>query len=166
MILDKTAMKSDNLKKKEVMKTILSTTALFLLINTICFATTAGTYSNLPGELKNRSVTRDTAGMITQLLYQPALEKEGYIDDIPFDTNEISTGYLVASLTEQNQEAYIDDIPFNTALIAKSQPASFTGRFENEAEQYVNDIPFNTKKIAEKYLNNVNCRVVCDNLKH
>jgi len=148
------------------MKTIFSTTALFLLINTITFATTAGIYSKLPGELRNRSVTRDTAGMITQLLYQPALENEGYVDDIPFDTHKISTGFLVATLKEQNQEAYIDDIPFNTALIAKSQLMSTVATFKNEAEQYVNDIPFNTKKIAEKYHQNSNGRVVCDNLKH
>lgn len=166
MILVNNGMNSDNQQKKEVMKTIFSTTALFLLINTIAITATAGIFPGLPGELKNRTIARDTAGITTPLLYQPSLTKEDYVDDIPFDTHEVSTGYLVAMLTEQNQEDYIDDIPFNTALIAGSQPSYMASRFANEAEPYINDIPFNTSIIAEKYFQSRNCRVVCVNLNH
>ena len=53
-------------------------------------------------------------------------------------------------------EAYIDDIPFNTEEIAANYlyEKALTVEFEMAEEEYIDDIPFNTRNIAEQSLYN------------
>ena len=51
------------------------------------------------------------------------LKDELAVDDIPFNTTEISSGTLnqfPPVKTILDDEAYIDDIPFNTSVIASN----------------------------------------------
>lgn len=71
-------------------------------------------------------------------------EEEAYIDDIPFNTEEI---YLDSFMEE---ESYINDIPFNTALIASNAKLEkyYPYSIKMEEEAYVDDIPFNTQTVV------------------
>lgn len=60
--------------------------------------------------------------LFSTVLFANNFENEEYIDDIPFNTNEIAAQslYQQAISTEffMEDEEYIDDIPFNTKEIA------------------------------------------------
>lgn len=45
------------------------------------------------------------------------MEEEGYIDDIPFDTDKVILNYRLLNMPE---ERYIDDIPFDTEEVVKN----------------------------------------------
>ena len=85
-------------------------------------------------------------------------EPEPYINDIPFNTEEVAASYLyqqpVAVPFEFEDETYIDDIPFSTACVAADclyhKALKVTYSFNDEP--YVDDIPFNTEKIVLDYL--------------
>ncbi|MBC8319204.1 MAG: hypothetical protein H8E34_00610 [Bacteroidetes bacterium] len=63
-----------------------------------------------------------------------SLEEENYIDDIPFDTREISAEYKYLKAMKENfefnEEPYIDDIPFKTVETVQSL---------NNQEDYTNN---------------------------
>ncbi len=93
------------------------------------------------------------------------MQDEGYIDDIPFNTNEIaSLSLYLHAVNEQfeMEEEVISDIPFDTFEIAKQEifRLSLAKEFSLEDEAYINDIPFDTGEIA-----NINCKgiMVADN---
>ena len=81
------------------------------------------------------------------------LEEENYIDDIPFNTEEIASnipGYsansLVLTLEEEN---YIDDIPFCTRKVYDSLMLnSSLNKFQLDDETYIDDIPFDTYEVS------------------
>lgn len=88
------------------------------------------------------------------------MEKEAYINDIPFDTGNISIKYLynraLAENFEMEEESYIDDIPFNTEEIAVNRLSlnAMKVEFDLPEENYIDDIPFSTKLVA----NNLICK--------
>ena len=45
------------------------------------------------------------------------MEEEGYIDDIPFNTDQVVNDSKTFNIEE---EGYIDDMPFNTSKIFKT----------------------------------------------
>jgi len=84
------------------------------------------------------------------------LAEEDYIDDIPFDTEEIYNTLaddddLVNFILED--EAYIDDIPFDTELVVQElQMEDDLKAFALNDEGYIDDIPFDTEAIAYNIL--------------
>jgi hypothetical protein len=99
-------------------------------------------------------------GIAVQADRQPvtfSLAEEPYIDDIPFDTEEIAGTVTDSSDLTQftlEEEQYIDDIPFNTEAIAQKaqQKASYEKAmaevFTLKEEKYIHDIPFSTDQVA------------------
>ncbi len=99
-------------------------------------------------------------GMIVMAEKQPvkfSLTEEAYIDDIPFNTEEIAgtlTNPTDLTLFTLEEEPYIDDIPFNTEAIAQSlqmkadYERAMAEVFPLKAENYINDIPFLTEQLA------------------
>lgn len=94
---------------------------------------------------------------ITQFLFSnnvnPQLEDENYINDIPFNTEEIASDILGVSNIPPSvfildDEEYIDDIPFNTVEIVSNIKNNFVSSdFSLEEERYITDIPFDTQEI-------------------
>jgi len=88
------------------------------------------------------------------------METEEYIDDIPFNTQEVATNVLyqqaLAEDFEMDNETYVDDIPFNTETIAGISLSlqAMDETFEMVDESYIEDIPFNTEIIAASYSDN------------
>lgn len=99
-------------------------------------------------------------GIAVQADIKPAkfsLAEEPYIDDIPFNTEEIAgtvTGSTDLTQFTLDEEPYIDDIPFNTEAIAQKvqQKADYEEAlakvFTLKEEKYINDIPFSTDQVA------------------
>lgn len=83
------------------------------------------------------------------------MEEETYIDDIPFNTNELSTACLynmaMAEEFEMEEEGYIDDIPFSTECVTANclYLKAMNVDFELPEEEYVDDIPFSTKRVVK-----------------
>lgn len=90
------------------------------------------------------------------------LEEEEYINDIPFDTEDVvlngnpdlSPDFMRGQVFILEEEAYIDDIPFDTHEIA-SVYMNGTKSIENinlaftlDEELYIDDIPFNTEMVV------------------
>ena len=76
--------------------------------------------------------------------------EEKYIDDIPFNTNEVFTNIISEqNLAEFNfeDEEYIEDIPFNTECVTSDclykQAVSID--FQLDEDRYIDDIPFDTE---------------------
>lgn len=109
------------------MKTQLQFTALATLIVALSFGMSASTFD---------------------------FDPEPYINDIPFNTEEIAAAYLynqaITVPFELDDETYIDDIPFNTECIAANciYHEALNVNFNLEEEAYIDDIPFKTEKIA------------------
>jgi len=79
-------------------------------------------------------------------------EDEKYINDIPFNTEEIAASTLEFVIYSPElileEENYINDIPFNTGdVVSNIQSSSLSPEFILEEEDYINDIPFNTNEI-------------------
>ena len=76
-------------------------------------------------------------------------EDEGYINDIPFNTEQIVIDIKLRNI-DFDEEAYVDDIPFKTDRVVKmynyTNAVNTDYTFEEEAN--INDIPFNTKSVA------------------
>ena len=67
-------------------------------------------------------------------------EPETYINDIPFDTEEIARKYeMIFPYIEEEQN--VNDIPFDTEEVARQYEVIFP-YFEEET--YIDDIPFDT----------------------
>jgi len=119
-----------NSKKYSAMKTyqILTSVSLFLVISINSFA---GGYG---------------------------LQKETYIDDIPFNTKEIfdSIRYQQALTASFNmeEENFIEDIPFETSKIVAQyhSDSAMNVSFEMPEEKTIDDIPFNTLYITSQVL--------------
>lgn len=76
----------------------------------------------------------------------PVLVEEVYINDIPFNTNDIA----IASILDGDEltleeEAYVDDIPFDTETIAVKYLPNI--KIKSSDEAYIDDLPFNTEKV-------------------
>lgn len=78
-------------------------------------------------------------------------EEESYIEDIPFDTECVTTNCkykkAMSVVFEMEDEKYVNDIPFDTKNIAQN---SSQNKLDFEDEAYIDDIPFNTLSIATK----------------
>jgi hypothetical protein len=78
-------------------------------------------------------------------------EDEAYIEDIPFDTECVTTNCrykkAMAVVFEMEEENYINDIPFDIKNIAQN---SSQNEIDFEDEAYIDDIPFSTLSIATK----------------
>ncbi|HNS16827.1 MAG TPA: hypothetical protein PKH94_11565 [Bacteroidales bacterium] len=88
---------------------------------------------------------------------QLSLNEEAYIDDIPFNTEEIAGISVNASDLTQfslKEEEYIDDIPFDTEEIVQSlqrnasQDEAMASVFLLDEELYIDDIPFETEQVV------------------
>jgi len=102
-----------------------------------------------------------------------SIDEEMYIDDIPFETEEIVVAmgssdvkmplsYMAFSLDE---EAYIDDIPFDTEEIASAAlGTTLPLDFEMDEEAYIDDIPFDTNLVYQCYQKN--CKKACELVKN
>jgi len=108
-----------------------------------------------------KTFTKSTALLIATLFFSTIIsakgfemESESYVDDIPFNTEEIAAQaiYEQAVTVEfyMEDEEYVNDIPFNTDSLAKVglSNQALAQDFDMEEETYVDDIPFNTNKIA------------------
>ncbi len=108
-----------------------------------------------------KTFTKSTALLIAALLFSTIIsakgfemETETYVDDIPFNTEEIA----VQAIYEQavtvefylEEEEYVNDIPFNTDSLAKValNNEALAQDFNMEEETYIDDIPFDTNEIA------------------
>ncbi len=99
------------------------------------------------------------AVMLTTNLFASAFSfnEESYIDDIPFNTEEIYNDIVI----ERQQadfnlevEDYINDIPFDTETITlnnKYQEA-ISIEFQLEDEEYIDDISYDTECISNDCL--------------
>ena len=94
------------------------------------------------------------------------MPEEKYIDDIPFDTEQIAKQVLYAQAVSQEfdmeEETYVDDIPFNTDSLSKVylSEKALAEDFEMEEEAYINDIPFSTAQIVQSMSINENTMLV------
>lgn len=136
------------------MKTIYLSLLLSALTISEISASIAGVYPKLPLNSKHYTATADTLeisnGMATNLP-QPA--EEEYINDFPFDTKEVSSGYLFTNLPKPAEEASVNDFPFDTKTLSDRFLNKILPEFAPEEEDYVKDIPFNTFFIANCFLN-------------
>lgn len=141
------------------MKTIIISLLPALLTILMGNATIAGGDNYLPKYTTGYNPDLDSIVASNKPASKQSLnEDEGYVDDIPFDTQKISAGYFAASVPVIEPEQYADDIPFETFSIAsRFLPASLFGIFP-EPEPYINDIPFDTSKIACKYIGSLSGR--------
>ena len=84
-------------------------------------------------------------------------EEEAYINDIPFNTEEIVNMVSLESPTyDFEEETYINDIPFNTACITADckYEVAIAENYQFEEESIVEDIPFDTRTVlTEKNYN-------------
>lgn len=116
-------------------------TLLFLLIASLAF-----------GSELNLNQPKDSLFVSTEILF----EEEEYIDDIPFNTKDVTEALLLEKSmnVEFNfeEEAFIDDIPFDTERIAENYNYEeyLKNEFAFEEDAYVDDIPFNTERIASE----------------
>jgi hypothetical protein len=123
--------------------------------------TIAGALNSLP--LPEYSFRTDADSLVAVRKPVPIKihEDEQYVNDIPFDTKAISTGFIITTSPVNEQESYVNDIPFDTETIAiRFLPASAYG-IHIEPELYVDDIPFSTERIAERYLNREFSKYCC-----
>ena len=83
-------------------------------------------------------------------VFEPVIEEETIVDDIPFDTQWILIHEGMLPAFELEEEEYIDDIPFNTEEITRNVLLT---RMEQDYsdEAGVDDIPFSTEAIALEY---------------
>lgn len=143
------------------MKTIITSILPALLILLISNAAIAGNENSYPFNYKTNAIVADTAGLSVAPINQIIPEDETYVDDIPFDTREITAGYLALNNPANEPESYVNDIPFRTDSIARNYfPTRFTSIIP-ESESYINDIPFDTEMVAGKYLNKVQNKFCC-----
>jgi hypothetical protein len=81
-------------------------------------------------------------------------EEEAYINDIPFNTEEV---YFLLNMESSSydfeEESYINDIPFNTACITADCrfEKALEVNYQFEDESFVNDIPFNTESMLAEH---------------
>ncbi|MBK6966953.1 MAG: hypothetical protein IPH20_24390 [Bacteroidales bacterium] len=134
------------------MKTLITIIIAALLAFFSSNSSQAGNENSFASNYPVSSVVVDTLGTKTWPIGQIYNRDEAYIDDIPFDTKEIASGYLVSGTPAIEPEPYINDIPFRTDYIANKFLPSRMVILYPESENYINDIPFNTESIAAKYL--------------
>lgn len=143
------------------MKTIITSILPALLVLLTSNATIAGNENSYPYNYKTNTIVADTAGISVVPIDQIVREDETYVDDIPFNTREITAGYLASNNPVNEPESYVNDIPFRTDSIARSYlPARFTS-ISPESESYINDIPFDTEMVAGKYLSKAHSKFCC-----
>lgn len=86
------------------------------------------------------------------------VEKETYINDIPFSTHEVSARSMYEmAVTKEftlEEESYINDIPFDTKEIVSVglHEKAMNENFNMPEEKTIDDIPFNTEKVAQNLL--------------
>jgi len=120
---------------KTIAKTVLI--AIFSLSSTFIFA-------EIPDEVKSTNVNNEVNTKSMKVLNNP-----------PTSVNALSlqNNFLI------EEEMYIEDIPFNTEEIANrtlGEESLFTYKIEKqfylEDESYIDDIPFDTYQIVKKSL--------------
>ncbi len=88
------------------------------------------------------------------------IEDEAYIDDIPFNTENVLNDFDLNNnsvpsddLMKIEPEKYIDDIPFNTKEIFDDHfdETSYNSIFQLKDENYIDDIPFCTKALINTF---------------
>ena len=86
-----------------------------------------------------------------------SFNEESYIDDIPFNTEEIFNEIVVEmQLADFNfeVEAYINDIPFDTEVVTLNNKyeQAISVEFQLEDEEYIDDITYDTECITANCL--------------
>lgn len=134
--------REENTVINEAMKTKLTISVLFLLMNTFM--------------LSGRDITSTTSdndtlsvSMIDESL--PMVEEETYINDIPFNTAEVAMKSFYVNLAKPEEETFVNDIPFDTQVVVAIY-TYVTHPVVVEEEAYIDDIPFDTEAIAREYL--------------
>ncbi|HPG34657.1 MAG TPA: hypothetical protein PLM34_12430 [Lentimicrobium sp.] len=118
--------------------TIISETSFAIRINSSPVTTTTITL-----DIDSLTILDNPAQMLA------FVDSEEFINDIPFNTSEISSRFLPAINQMPEPEKFINDIPFETSAIASRYiPAKALGICLEE-EKYINDIPCDILKIAE-----------------
>jgi hypothetical protein len=143
------------------MKTIITSILPALLILLTSFTTVADNRNSYPFNHITNTIIADTLGLSVVPINQIVRENEVYVDDIPFNTKEISAGYLASNNPVNEPESYVNDIPFRTDLIASSY---FPGKFISvspDPENYIDDIPFDTEIVAGKFLSKTQNKFCC-----
>jgi len=139
------------------MKTFILSILLSALTISEISASIAGVYLTLPLNAQHYTAKSDTLeirnGMAENL---PLPTDEEYINDIPFDTKEVSSGYLFTNLPKPAQEASVNDFPFDTKTLSDRFLNKILPEIAPEEEGYIKDIPFNTSFLA-------NCFLHCEN---
>ncbi len=139
------------------MKTIFISILLSALTLSELSASIAGVNPTLPLNSQYYAAKADTLeirnGMAENL---PQPTDEEYINDIPFDTKEVSSGYLFSNLPKPAEEAPVNDFPFDTKTLSDRFLHKILPEIAPEEEGYIKDIPFNTSFIA-------NCFLQCEN---
>lgn len=82
--------------------------------------------------------------------FEPALEEEKMVNDIPFNTGWIAMTSGVVPGLEMEEEEYVDDIPFDTEKIMQEALFSSVEK-EYSEESNVCDMPFDTRKVVNDY---------------
>ncbi len=85
----------------------------------------------------------------------PILQAEPEIDDIPFDTHEISVNFWFENAIADIRtpaENYVEDISFDThEIVVNKLFENLISNIRLPAEDYVDDVPFNTREIVVNY---------------
>lgn len=137
----------------------MKTLKTYILLAALTFsginATIAGADQNLPDYYQLSSASVDTLGSITfPADFLPITPEEEYINDIPFNTKQVSSGYFVANMPKPEKETEYNDIPFDTKSVFDRYLYKPVRGVDIDAEGYINDIPFNTACIARRYTGN------------
>jgi len=109
-----------------------------------------------------KTLTKSTLAILIAIFFSTnmfaegfEMEQEQYIDDIPFNTEEIASQIILENAINQDfsiNEENVNDIPFNTFDIAsrKLYELALVKDFDLEEEAYIEDIPFNTQLIVSQ----------------
>jgi len=71
----------------------------------------------------------------------PGISEESYVDDIPFNTQEIASNSIINKIKSQPDEATVNDIPFSTEKIMFECLISRMVKVYR-LEENIRDIPF------------------------
>lgn len=93
--------------------------------------------------------------ILTTTMFANGLEKENYINDIPFSTEKVAKQMVLENALNKEftlTEETINDIPFNTFEVAseKLHEIAMAKDFDLEEEAFVEDIPFDTQLVVSQ----------------
>lgn len=121
------------------------------------------TLNNIPGKISSLAFSflfiialiSNVRGMAITIADIPMPSAEKEVNDIPFDTHEITIEYFFNNAmvgVELRPDTDVNDIPFNTALIKQLNIELYGSSFSKvPSESEVNDIPFDTHEVVQQF---------------